>query len=74
MDLKTARVSKGKTQWDVRKSTGIHQSKVSLIENGYVVPSEMERSAISKYLDLNISDIEWPKQQDWCKRQLDGVF
>ena len=60
MNLKTARAMKGKTQWDVRKSTGINQTKLSLIENGYVIPNERERLAISELLGLNVGDIDWP--------------
>jgi len=37
MDLVEAKVKKRKTQWDIRKQTGIHQSKIGLIERGYVI-------------------------------------
>ena len=60
MDLTTARAVKKKTQWDIRQSTGIHQSKISLIEHGYVVPRDDEKVLISKALGFQVSEIEWP--------------
>ena len=60
MDLKVARVLNGKTQWDVRKVTGIHQSKVSLIENGYVIPTNDEKKLIAGVLGFQVNEIEWP--------------
>lgn len=44
MNLSEARFKAKKTQWDLRLATGIHQSKISLIENNYVVPTGMPRS------------------------------
>lgn len=63
MNLTTARAIKRITQWDIRKATGIHQSKISLIERGYVVPSEEERIAIAEALGLKDTDILWPEQE-----------
>lgn len=60
MDLATARAIKKKTQWDIRKATGIHQSKISLIEHGYVAPNDGEKSAIAKALGVTVSEINWP--------------
>ena len=59
MDLVTARVAKRKTQWDLRLDTGINQSKISLIENGYVEPNEHEKVAIAKALGVQVDDIQW---------------
>lgn len=60
MDLVTARAVKKKTQWDIRKATGIHQSKLSLIENGYVIPTDDEKVVIAKVLKFQVDEIEWP--------------
>jgi DNA-binding XRE family transcriptional regulator len=59
MNLFEARAKKRKTQWDLRQETGIHQSKISLIEHGYVEPSEKEKAAIAKALGLSVADIDW---------------
>ena len=60
MDLKEARVKRRKTQWDVRIETQIHQSKLSLIENGYVVPSDKEKALIAQALGFDVNQITWP--------------
>jgi hypothetical protein len=60
MDLATARAIKKKTQWDLRKATGIHQSKISLMEHGYVVPTDREKALIAEVLGYRRNEIEWP--------------
>jgi len=60
MNLFEARAKKRKTQWDLRKETGIHQSKISLIEHGYVEPSETEKIAIANALGFRVDEIDWP--------------
>ena len=60
MDLAITRAIKKKTQWVVRKATGIHQSKISLIEHGYIVPNERERVAIAEALGVAVGEINWP--------------
>jgi len=59
MNLFEARAKKRKTQWDLRKETGIHQSKISLIEHGYVKPSETEKLAIASALGFHVDEIDW---------------
>jgi len=59
-DVRKSTTIRKKTQWDVRKSTGINQSKISLIEHGYIIPNNSERAAICKYLDFKIDEIDWP--------------
>jgi DNA-binding XRE family transcriptional regulator len=59
MDLVTARAVKKKTQWDLRKATGIHQSKISLIEHGYVVPTDKEKELIADVLGCRVDEINW---------------
>ena len=43
--LREIRVLKRVTQYELRLATGMHQSKISLIENGFVEPTvgEMEK-------------------------------
>jgi len=60
MHLTAHRANAGKTQWDLRIATGIHQSKISLIERGYVEPSEAEKRAIAKALRVQVETIDWP--------------
>ena len=60
MQLTEARARKGLTQWDLRLLTGINQTKLSLIENGYVTPTGQEKAAISSALSIDIDQIEWP--------------
>lgn len=60
MDLVIARAKKRVTQWDLRRETGIHQSRVSLIERGYVVPTQKEKEMIANVLGFKVAEIEWP--------------
>ncbi len=55
---------KRKTQWDLKKLIGVHQSKISLIERGYVIPSENEKKLIAKALGFRVEEIEWPMEQN----------
>jgi transcriptional regulator with XRE-family HTH domain len=55
MNLKEARFKKDMTQFDLRILTGIHQSRISYIERGYVVPRDDEKQKIETALGLRIS-------------------
>ncbi len=46
-------------QWDLRRDTGIHQSKISLIERGYVEPSSAEKSMLAAALGFKVDEIQW---------------
>jgi len=59
MDLVEARARKRVTQWDIRKRTGICQTKVSLIERGYVCPTDKEKKVIAQALGFTVDEIEW---------------
>lgn len=48
--LREVRVVKRITQFQLRLSTGIHQSKISMIENGLVEPSEDEKRKLAQAL------------------------
>ena len=63
MDLFELRIRKRKTQWDLKVATGIHQSKLSLIERGYVEPSIEEKHLIADALDVSVDKINWPEQR-----------
>lgn len=57
--LREVRFKKSFIQHDLVKATGIPQSKISLIERGYVSPTRNERHAIAEALGLEPGDIEW---------------
>ena len=59
MELKEARFKRRLTQWSLSKITNVHQSRISLIENGDKT-SERERNAIAKGISMKVEDIEWP--------------
>ncbi len=59
MRLPEARARHRVTQWDLKMKTGIHQSRVSLIERGYIDPSPDEKAKIAEALGLGVSDIQW---------------
>ncbi len=57
MTLREARFFKGYNQWDISVRTGMHQSRISLIERGYVTPKEDEKKLIAKALGCRPEDI-----------------
>jgi len=57
MTLREARFFKGLNQWDISVKTGIPQSKLSLIERGYVNPKEDEKRRIAKVLGCKVEEI-----------------
>lgn len=57
MTLRETRFLKGLNQYDLSLRTGISQSKISLMENGYVVPREDEKKKIAKVLRCKVEDI-----------------
>ena len=54
MHLKEARFNRGMTQFDLRLLTGIHQSRISCIERGYVEARKDEKQKIEDALGLKI--------------------
>ena len=54
MLLREARFIKRKTQYEICISTGIPQSKLSLIENGFIIPSKEEKAKIETALNIKI--------------------
>ena len=55
--LREIRVIKRITQFQLRLSTGIHQSKISLIESGLIEPREDEKRRIAKALRVRPEEI-----------------
>ena len=61
MDLREARFKRRITQWALSKISSVHQSRISLIENGDKA-SESERKAVAKGLGIKVDDIAWPDE------------
>ena len=57
MKLKEARARANRSQWDVSLMTGINQSKISLFESGYILPSDEERMLLAKALEIDPDDL-----------------
>ncbi len=55
--LREVRVVKRITQLQLRIATGVHQSKISFIENGLAEPREDEKKRLAKALGVRIEDI-----------------
>ena len=61
MEIKVARAIKRITQYDLANLTGIHPSKISLIENAKVRPTATEMKLIALALEMEVGDITWPE-------------
>lgn len=55
--LRETRVVKRISQFQLRVQTGIHQSKISLIENGLIEPREDEKKKLSRALGVTPQEI-----------------
>lgn len=60
INLKKARSILGVSQWQLEMRSGVHQSRISLFENGLKAPKEMEKVKLAAALGLGSNDIEWP--------------
>ncbi len=58
--LREVRVVKKISQFQLRLLTGIHQSKISMIENGLVEPQEDEQEKLAQALGAKVEEI-WPR-------------
>jgi predicted transcriptional regulator len=56
-EMRSIRVLKRITQYELRIATGIPQSKISLIENGLVKPRDDEKKRIAKALRVRSDEI-----------------
>ena len=63
MNLKELRFKKNKTQWDLFREAGVHQSKISLIERGYVRPTRKEKMRIAEVLGVAATEIDWASEE-----------
>lgn len=59
MELREVRFHKRLSQWDLAKIANVHQSRISLIENGHA-PKEREKQALAKSLHMKTEQIAWP--------------
>lgn len=55
--LREIRVVKRITQFQLRLATGVHQSKISFLENGLIEAREDEKERIAKALHVRVQDI-----------------
>jgi len=62
MTLVEARFRIGVRQWDLTLITGISQSKISLIERGFVTPSDQDKKSICEALNIEQDSIDWFKK------------
>ena len=59
MKLRMIRAEKEMSQWSLSKETGIHQSKISLFERGFITPNDEEKEGIAKALRVSVDEIAW---------------
>lgn len=55
--IREERVVRKITQFEVRIKTGIHQSKLSLIENGLITPSEEEMCKLANLFKVDVEEL-----------------
>jgi len=55
--LKKIRALKEMSQFQLRIATGIHASKISLLESGYVEPREEEKKSLAKALKTPVKTL-----------------
>jgi len=84
MELREARFKRGITQYSLSKITGVHQSRISLIENGYKA-SEKEKGLWQKVwvlrlkmlagliIEIALLSCKLRKQLYRIARQLEGI-
>ena len=64
MKFREARFKAGLTQWDLALRTGISQSKISLIERGFIRPSLRESFLLAGTVRIRPEEIEWSFPSD----------
>jgi transcriptional regulator with XRE-family HTH domain len=65
--LRDVRVLKRIIQFQLRIATGIHQSKISMIENGLIEPRDDEKKKLAKALGVRAEEI-FPENQTQTQR------
>jgi transcriptional regulator with XRE-family HTH domain len=63
MNLKTARTSRGFTQLDLELASGIHQTKISILERGYRLPTDEERDRLARALGLESEVLDFHRRE-----------
>ncbi len=61
MQIRVIRAIKRMSQYDLQKKANIPQPKISLIERGYIKPTEDEKTAVAMALGVSVHDVEWEK-------------
>lgn len=70
MNIREARFLKNLTQWELSIKINIPQSKISLIENGYLVPSDKEKTKLASALGKRKAELfPMGANGDGCYRQ-----
>lgn len=59
MELREIRFHRKVSQWELSKLAKVHQSRISLIENGHPAKNS-EKHRIAKALKIDPDDIQWP--------------
>jgi transcriptional regulator with XRE-family HTH domain len=57
MKLQEVRSERDLSQWDLKLLTNIHQTKISLIESGYVIPTAEERRKLARALGVDPGEL-----------------
>ena len=55
--LKLARLEQGLSQWAVARETGIHQSTISLYEQGYKDPKPEHKETLAKLYGKEVREL-----------------
>ena len=60
MQIREIRKKAGVSQWKLAAVSGVHQSRISLIENGLTSARDDEKVSLCEALAINTWRIEWP--------------
>ncbi len=61
--LKQLRFEANKTQLDLYLVSGVSSSRISLIENDRMVPTEEEKDKLAGALGVKVAEVAWPEIQ-----------
>ena len=62
LTVREIRFKRNASQYSIQKSLGVHQSRLSLIENGLVQPTDKEKRLIAEALGIDQSLIVCPQR------------
>jgi ribosome-binding protein aMBF1 (putative translation factor) len=63
MKLQEVRTKRDLSQWDLKLLTDIHQTKISLIESGYLLPTDEERRKMAVALGVDPGELVFELKQ-----------